>query len=161
MIKQTKHCPLCGERAKTKHLDHIIPINIGGTHTRGNVRVICAKCNLSRPHDGSDLNGHQPTLWATDARAAEAATALRARKPSSISARKPSRRKIKAQARRLLRQSEANVAYLHRLHGASWSEIVQRFGFASAGHAHNVVYGGDKRAFAPGRSDHFKPRSGQ
>jgi 5-methylcytosine-specific restriction endonuclease McrA len=48
----------------SKHLDHIIPVVMGGTHTMGNVRIICRTCNLSRPKDGSDLDGHQPTLWA-------------------------------------------------------------------------------------------------
>jgi hypothetical protein len=50
----------------SKQLDHIIPIVLGGTHTIGNVRIICRTCNLSRPKDGSDLVGHQPTLWAQD-----------------------------------------------------------------------------------------------
>lgn len=56
------YCPLCRKRMKVKHLDHIIPINQGGTHTRGNVRVLCSTCNLRRPKDGSDWHG-QSTLW--------------------------------------------------------------------------------------------------
>jgi hypothetical protein len=46
----------------SKELDHIIPLNIGGTHTIGNVRIICRKCNSSRPIDGSDYFG-QLSLW--------------------------------------------------------------------------------------------------
>jgi hypothetical protein len=55
-------CPLCDSpmsnqvgHPRKKHLDHIVPVSVGGTHTRDNVRVICATCNLRRPHDGSDL----------------------------------------------------------------------------------------------------------
>lgn len=69
---KAKKCPLCwvkltdipGQPA-SKELDHIVPINVGGTHTVGNVRIICRKCNGRRPYDGSDFTG-QLTLWATD-----------------------------------------------------------------------------------------------
>jgi hypothetical protein len=47
----------------SKHLDHILPRNQGGTHTLGNGRIICASCNMRRPKDGSDFAG-QLTLWA-------------------------------------------------------------------------------------------------
>lgn len=51
-------------KPNSKHLDHIVPINVGGTHTHGNIRIICRDCNLSRPKDGSDYTG-PVTLWAT------------------------------------------------------------------------------------------------
>lgn len=58
----TTTCPLCAVeltdepgRPNTRHLDHVVPLAIGGTHTRDNVRVICRTCNLKRPCDGSDL----------------------------------------------------------------------------------------------------------
>lgn len=67
-----KRCPLCTVKLidapyqpASKELDHIIPVNIGGTHTIGNVRIICRLCNSKRPYDGSDFVG-QLTLWATD-----------------------------------------------------------------------------------------------
>lgn len=70
MRKAARKCPLCGVKLtskpklpNSKHLDHILPINQGGTHTHGNVRIICADCNRKRPHDGSDFDG-QLTLWA-------------------------------------------------------------------------------------------------
>lgn len=70
MRRRTRKCRLCGiwmtsklNRPNSKHLDHIVPINQGGTHTHGNVRIICADCNLRRPKDGSDFIG-QLTLWA-------------------------------------------------------------------------------------------------
>ena len=46
----------------SKHLDHIVPINIGGTHVEENVRIVCARCNLSRPRDGSDVE-LQLAIW--------------------------------------------------------------------------------------------------
>jgi hypothetical protein len=69
---KAKRCPLCSVKLEdapflpaSKELDHIIPINVGGTHTIGNVRIICRLCNQKRPKDGSDFVG-QPTLWAED-----------------------------------------------------------------------------------------------
>jgi HNH endonuclease len=71
---KAKHCPMpgCGVRLTndqyqptSKELDHIIPIVAGGTHTIGNVRIICRLCNQKRPTDGSDVVG-QVTLWAQD-----------------------------------------------------------------------------------------------
>ena len=70
MLAARTYCPLCRRRMvdahhhpRAKHIDHIIPIAAGGTHTRGNIRVICRSCNLTRPIDGSDVVG-QVTLWA-------------------------------------------------------------------------------------------------
>lgn len=70
MRQRTRKCRLCGvymtsrhNKPNSKHLDHILPRNQGGTHTHGNVRIICALCNLRRPKDGSDFAG-QLTLWA-------------------------------------------------------------------------------------------------
>lgn len=71
--RKAKTCPLCKVRLvsvpftpQSKELDHILPINVGGTHTVGNVRFICRLCNQRRPKDGSDYVG-QLTLWAEDA----------------------------------------------------------------------------------------------
>ena len=55
IVESTSKCPICERRMDMKHVDHIIPIVMGGTHTKDNVRVICRKCNLSRPKDGRDL----------------------------------------------------------------------------------------------------------
>ena len=70
MRKRAKDCPLCGVRMtdnpglpNSKELDHIVPLNVGGTHTHGNARIVCKRCNVRRPHDGSDFDG-QLTLWA-------------------------------------------------------------------------------------------------
>lgn len=68
--EKARRCPLCGVRLigepfqhASKELDHMVPLNAGGTHTIGNVRIICRLCNLRRPDDGSDYTG-PVTLWA-------------------------------------------------------------------------------------------------
>lgn len=70
MRRNARNCPLCKvemvsepNQPASKELDHILPINQGGTHTLGNVRIICRQCNQRRPKDGSDYTG-QLTLWA-------------------------------------------------------------------------------------------------
>lgn len=70
--RRTKRCPLCHVRLidepylpASKELDHIVPRGIGGTHTHGNVRIICRACNLARPKDGSDYTG-PVTLFAQE-----------------------------------------------------------------------------------------------
>jgi hypothetical protein len=70
MRRKARNCPLCKVRMvsepnlpASKELDHILPIAMGGTHTLGNVRIICRRCNQRRPKDGSDYTG-QLTLWA-------------------------------------------------------------------------------------------------
>jgi 5-methylcytosine-specific restriction endonuclease McrA len=70
MRKRARKCPLCGiwmtskpHLPNSKELDHILPVNQGGTHTHGNVRIVCRHCNQSRPKDGTDYGG-QLTLWA-------------------------------------------------------------------------------------------------
>lgn len=66
-----KRCPKCrcsltdeAGKPNSKHIDHIVPLAHGGTHTVGNIRVLCARCNLSRRDDVADLVGFQTTLWA-------------------------------------------------------------------------------------------------
>jgi HNH endonuclease len=70
MRDRARNCPLCScrlsdepGRPDSKHLDHIIPVSQGGTHTHGNTRITCATCNLRRPKNGSDYEG-PVTLWA-------------------------------------------------------------------------------------------------
>jgi 5-methylcytosine-specific restriction endonuclease McrA len=55
-------CPLCEVELsdekrgpRSKHLDHVVPLVVGGAHSVANVRVICESCNLRRPKDGSDV----------------------------------------------------------------------------------------------------------
>lgn len=158
LLSSRTYCPICRKRMTDergphqKHIDHIVPMAIAGTHTLGNVRVICARCNVARPFDGSDLVGHQPTLWAAETSAAKQVALIeQANRSRSATRLKEIKRRGRAECRRI----EADLAYLWRLNGASWAEVVNRFGFASAGHAHNVVHGGDKRKYAPARDCHF------
>jgi hypothetical protein len=58
---KTNHCCITGIKLENhgrypngKHLDHIIPLNAGGTHTKDNVRYISAIANINRPRDGRD-----------------------------------------------------------------------------------------------------------
>jgi len=53
---KTSHCEICGKKLKDNiHLDHIIPLNVGGLHIKSNIRYVHAKCNLQRPKNGSDI----------------------------------------------------------------------------------------------------------
>lgn len=47
-----ERCIYCN--GKYEHLDHIIPISKGGSHTKNNLAPSCAKCNLSK---------HNKILW--------------------------------------------------------------------------------------------------
>ncbi len=58
-------CPLCGvemiggnDKPNSKNLDHIVPLKVEGEHIKSNIRIICKKCNQSRPKDGSDLKSN-------------------------------------------------------------------------------------------------------
>lgn len=42
-------------RPESKSIDHIMPLNINGFHVMNNIRIICLKCNISRPWDGRDI----------------------------------------------------------------------------------------------------------
>lgn len=143
LLSSRTYCPCCRKRMtqhgpRQKHLDHIVPIAIGGTHTHGNVRVICAACNLARPFNGSDLHGHQPTLWAVDARAAQAAASLRAKRSMRV-ARPPSLTTRTAQLRRRLWTERAKAAVAARRLGLRWQEIADVLGYSSPGAAHNSI----------------------
>ena len=60
----TADCTLCQSPLGTDaHLDHIIPLAAGGTHTRDNLRFLCPSCNCARPIDGSDVTDHQLNIW--------------------------------------------------------------------------------------------------
>lgn len=141
-------CPLCGRRMtdrpgkRQKHIDHIIPIKQGGTNTIGNLRVICRTCNLTRRYD--DLHLHQPTLWAADASAAEAAACLRlARRgaeDAADSAAAAELRRFKREGRREVRRLRSELARVMRSRGAHWEQIRLALGVASAGAAYNVAF---------------------
>lgn len=94
MRDKAKRCPLCKVKLikepylpTSKELDHMVPLNMGGTHTHGNVRIICRACNQARPKDGSDYLG-PVTLWAQDQAVAATLVATRVRiKPTTTEPR--------------------------------------------------------------------------
>lgn len=47
-------CHVCGKKANPKkwHLDHLIPLSLGGEHSYKNVAVSCPTCNLQRGNRG-------------------------------------------------------------------------------------------------------------
>lgn len=49
--RDLRTCHLCGKTHLEDHeihLDHVIPLSKGGTHTADNVKVACAPCNLRK-----------------------------------------------------------------------------------------------------------------
>jgi hypothetical protein len=95
MRRKARTCPLCDCRLlntslkpRSKELDHIIPVNVGGTTTIGNVRIICRLCNQKRPKDGSDVVG-QVTLWATEVDVLAEAAILRLHEMRAKAASRP------------------------------------------------------------------------
>lgn len=45
---QNNRCYLCGKKLKNYHVDHFIPLALGGTNDAGNLRLACPKCNMSK-----------------------------------------------------------------------------------------------------------------
>jgi 5-methylcytosine-specific restriction endonuclease McrA len=43
----SKKCYLCGEK-DSEHIDHVIPLSRGGSHSIGNLLGACSACNLSK-----------------------------------------------------------------------------------------------------------------
>jgi 5-methylcytosine-specific restriction endonuclease McrA len=39
-------CPYCGDPAS--HIDHIVPLSSGGSHTWSNIELICKTCNMAK-----------------------------------------------------------------------------------------------------------------
>lgn len=45
---QGNRCYICGKKLKKYHVDHFIPIALGGTNDPGNLRLACPHCNYSK-----------------------------------------------------------------------------------------------------------------
>jgi 5-methylcytosine-specific restriction endonuclease McrA len=54
-------CHMCKRKCSgtNLHIDHVIPLSRGGTHTLENLRVACATCNMSKR---ADARGEQLML---------------------------------------------------------------------------------------------------
>jgi 5-methylcytosine-specific restriction endonuclease McrA len=54
-VAQGNRCYICHKKLTKYHIDHFIPLALGGTHDPGNLRLACPKCNMSKhdkhPHD--------------------------------------------------------------------------------------------------------------
>lgn len=49
LVRQKNKCACCGKKLDGKyHLDHIIPLALGGTNTDDNVQLLLPKCNLRK-----------------------------------------------------------------------------------------------------------------
>jgi 5-methylcytosine-specific restriction endonuclease McrA len=44
VMAEEKRCRLCGSQENLE-ADHIIPLSLGGTHERRNVRALCRRCH--------------------------------------------------------------------------------------------------------------------
>lgn len=146
LVEGARECPLCSAQlvdtagtAASKQVDHIVPLAIGGTHTIGNVRVICRTCNLRRPKDGSDLDGFQPTLWAED-QTFVATLARRPRGTCECGARKVDGRCWDCRpSARPRRQRDGQTAAQLRAQGLKWREVAAALGMASPAAAYTAA----------------------
>ena len=59
--KQNGMCASCKVKGKKVkwHLDHVMPLVLGGSHTAGNIQMLCANCNLRK-------NAKHPLEWAAE-----------------------------------------------------------------------------------------------
>jgi 5-methylcytosine-specific restriction endonuclease McrA len=48
LVKQRGCCAICHTKAGPWHLDHIMPLCLGGEDAAGNLQVLCATCNLRK-----------------------------------------------------------------------------------------------------------------
>jgi hypothetical protein len=156
--KQAQCCPLCATRLtdaprqpNSKNLDHIVPICVGGTHTMGNVRIICRTCNLTRPKDGSDVTDGQLEQWARDVQCVDEITA---RIRASIETRAASKTcrcgrlmvkqscpecPIRLEAQRRRSQLGRDAARL-RAEGLKWREISQALRLSGTGTTYQLAW---------------------
>jgi 5-methylcytosine-specific restriction endonuclease McrA len=47
-VAQGNRCYLCGKELTKYHIDHFIPLALGGSNDPGNLRLACPKCNQSK-----------------------------------------------------------------------------------------------------------------
>jgi len=62
LLWQVEHrCAKCGSAPPdvVLHIDHVIPVALGGTSKRTNLQFLCSTCNLQK---GKNLEGNEPWL---------------------------------------------------------------------------------------------------
>lgn len=48
-ILQKGRCPICSVRlGKRYHIDHVMPLSLGGSNDRSNIQILCPRCNLQK-----------------------------------------------------------------------------------------------------------------
>lgn len=168
---KAKRCPLCDVRLidqpyapASKELDHIIPLNVGGTHTIGNVRILCRTCNVRRPKDGSDYQG-PVTLWAQAPAELIPQRAVRRPQVCECGARmrsgrcwtcQPSMLGSSGMAAEQVRERARRAAEM-RDAGTRWQDIADALGFSGSGSAYLAAASARRRAGQAAR--HSPPRS--
>lgn len=135
--RETSTCVLCDAtlvnrsgRARSKEVDHIVPLAAGGKHVRANLRVICARCNRSRPWDGSDIS--EVPDGAMDG-------VLGPPRPKGLAAARDRERAARAVARRELQSERGKKAANMRSEGHTWQAISDALGFSGTGAAYNAA----------------------
>ena len=61
LLKQKNKCVVCKKHLSVYHVDHIMPLYLGGTNDKKNIQILCPKCNLKKnkkhPIDFMQENG--------------------------------------------------------------------------------------------------------
>lgn len=149
LVAASRNCPLCGvvmvaesHRPDSKEVDHIVPLNVGGTHTVGNLRVICGRCNRRRPKDGSDYEGPVTLFAQVSLDLLPARTRPAARRCSVGHRVEGSGGCVECQrveAARRGRQERQRQALAMRARGARWQEIAAALGYRNASGAYHAA----------------------
>lgn len=69
ILRDKSTCWLCNKHCEPNeiHLDHVIPLALGGPHTADNIRVACAQCNIRKAATHpDDLHDVFPTRYSPD-----------------------------------------------------------------------------------------------
>lgn len=92
VLKRDAHtCQYCGEKAPdvTLHIDHVIPVSLGGTDDPGNLVAACKDCNLGKASSSPDAEAvaavqADAIRWAAALQEATYRAAARLEEPSAL-----------------------------------------------------------------------------